>query len=294
MRFVPDAGLVPEVCSLLSADNAPEDEQGEVLIARARPNIVHIAAPLLKNSVGIPRFVLLPMDAYSNQRFLPSDSFADLLNAFGEKQIVPALRAHLGDLEWGKAAEKLRDSMAHGASDAAALRVAGDASDTVGHQVDRLGIAAEVTILTAIMRAREVTPPLAIGLFGAWGSGKSFFMQAMRDAGERLALRAAASPASAFCANVVQIEFDAWHHADINLWASLATFILDSLAAKVVPPPDGAAMLAQDLASAQAHTRAAQLEQQTATVRLEQEGKSLQDLQAQREGRTDANWNWLK
>ncbi|MET0856730.1 MAG: P-loop NTPase fold protein, partial [Telluria sp.] len=285
LRFVPDAALVAEVCALLGADNAPEDEQGEVLVALAHPDIVHIAAPLLKDRGGIPRFVRLAMDACSNQRFIPSDSFADLLNAFGEKQIVPALRAHLGDLAWGKAAGKLLDSMAHGATAAAALRVAGYSSDAVGHQVDRLGIAAEVRILTAIMLAREVTPPLAIGLFGAWGSGKSFFMRAMREAGERLALQAAATPSSTFCASVVQIEFNAWHYADTNLWASLATFILDSLAAKVAPPADGEAMLAQDLAGAQAETRAAQLEQQAATVRLEQDGKSLQELKAQREGR---------
>lgn len=285
LRFVPDAALVPAMCALLGSESAPQDEQGEILIALAHPDIVHIAAPLLKDSVGIPRFVRLAMDACSNQRFIPSDSFADLLNAFGEKQMVPALRAHLGDLAWGKAAGKLLDSMAHGASAAAALRVAGYSSDAVGHQVDRLGIAAEVRILTAIMLAREVTPPLAIGLFGAWGSGKSFFMQAMRAAGERLALQAAATPGSTFCASVVQIEFNAWHYADTNLWASLATFILDSLAARVVPAPDGEAALAQDLAGARAETRAAQLEQQAAAVRLEQEGKSLQDLKAQRESR---------
>jgi hypothetical protein len=163
--------------------------------------------------------------------------------------------------------------------------VAGYSSDAVGHQVDRLGIVAEVRILTAIMLARDVTPPLAIGLFGAWGSGKSFFMRAMRESGERLARQAAATRDSTFCAQVVQIEFNAWHYADTNLWASLATFILDSLAAKVVPPADGAAMLAQDLAGAQDETRAAQLEQHAAQARLQQEGQSLQELKAQREGR---------
>ncbi|MET0855601.1 MAG: P-loop NTPase fold protein [Telluria sp.] len=285
LRFVPDAALVPEVCALLNTASAPEDELGEVLIALAHADIVHLAAPLLTSQVGIPRFVRLAMDACSNQRFIPSDSFADLLNAVGEKQIVPALRAHLGDLGWGKAAGKLLDSMAHGASAAAAPCVAGYSSDAVGHQVDRLGIAAEVRILTAIMLARDVTPPLAIGLFGAWGSGKSFFMRAMRESGERLAQQAAATPGSTFCAHVVQIEFNAWHYADTNLWASLATFILDSLAAKVVPPADGEAMLAQDLAGAQAETRAAQLEQHAAQARLQQEGQSLQELKAQREGR---------
>jgi hypothetical protein len=112
LRFVPDAALVPEICGLLGSESVPEDEQGEILIALAHPDIAHIAAPLLKDSVGIPRFVRLAMDACSNQRFIASDSFADLLNAFGEKQIVPALRAHLGDLAWGKAAGKLLDSMA--------------------------------------------------------------------------------------------------------------------------------------------------------------------------------------
>jgi hypothetical protein len=285
LRFVPEPLLVAEVCSLLGAKNAPADELGEVLVALAHADVVQIAAPLLKNSPGIPKFVRMAIDACSNQRFIPSDLFGDLLNAFSEKLIVPALRAHLGDPARGKAAGKLLDSMANGASAAAALRVAGYASDTVGQQADRLGIAAEVRILTAIMLAREVTPPLAIGLFGPWGAGKSFFMRAMREAGERLAMQAGSAPRSTFCARVVQIEFNAWHYADTNLWASLAAFILDSLAAQVAPPADGAAMLARDLASAKADTMAAQLERRAAAERLEHDGKALHELRAQRENR---------
>ncbi len=285
LRFVPDPMLVAELCALLGAKHAPAGELGEVLVALAHADVVQIAAPLLKNSPGIPRFVRLAIDACSNQRFIPPDLFGDLLGAFGEKLIVPALRAHLGDPARGKAAARLLDSMADGAAGTAGSRVAGYASDTVGQQADRLGIAAEVRILAAIMLAREVTPPLAIGLFGPWGAGKSFFMRALREEGERLALQAETAPRSTFCARVVQIEFNAWHYADTNLWASLATFILDSLAARVAPPADGAALLARELAGARADTIAARLEQREAAERLELDGKALQELRARRENR---------
>jgi KAP family P-loop domain len=42
---------------------------------------------------------------------------------------------------------------------------------------DLLGITREVEALASLVAARAVSPPLSIGLFGEWGSGKSFFME---------------------------------------------------------------------------------------------------------------------
>ena len=72
--------------------------------------------------------------------------------------------------------------------------------------------------------ARNVRPPLAIGLFGNWGSGKSFLMQAVRRRGRwHHACWTPSRPQSEIGVyrDVVQIEFNAWHYVEGNLWASL-------------------------------------------------------------------------
>jgi len=109
------------------------------------------------------------------------------------------------------------------------------AADTVPDQDvstrDRLGIARDVEMLASVVLATETPLPLAIGLFGEWGSGKSFFMAALA---EHIAALADAADkgdpeAEGFCGNVRQITFNAWHYADANLWASLASTIFDGL-----------------------------------------------------------------
>lgn len=105
---------------------------------------------------------------------------------------------------------------------------------------DQLGITADVHMLADLIASRRVVPPLSIGLFGYWGSGKSFFMRRMRarvreltrataDAERASGLRGPA--VSAYCSEIRQVSFNAWHYAESNLWASLATHLLDNLAA---------------------------------------------------------------
>ena len=68
--------------------------------------------------------------------------------------------------------------------------------------------------------------PLSIGLFGEWGSGKSYFMGLLRGQVKTLA----DSGSAVYCENIHPIGFNAWHYADTNLWASLADEIFDQLA----------------------------------------------------------------
>src|SRR6185503_16620024 len=44
----------------------------------------------------------------------------------------------------------------------------------------RLAIDPDVDALAALLAARAVEPPPSVGLFGEWGSGKSFFMRRLR------------------------------------------------------------------------------------------------------------------
>jgi KAP family P-loop domain len=100
---------------------------------------------------------------------------------------------------------------------------------------DRLGIDHDVRALAAVLASTKVTPPLSVGLFGDWGSGKSFFMGKLRERIDQLAAAAHARPEaeSWFCGKrgaVVQIDFNAWHYMDADLWSSLAVRVFDSLA----------------------------------------------------------------
>ncbi|HEX8647266.1 MAG TPA: P-loop NTPase fold protein, partial [Thermoleophilaceae bacterium] len=103
--------------------------------------------------------------------------------------------------------------------------LAGYAPDSVtGH--DLLGIETDVAALSAVLATRSNEPPLSVGLFGRWGTGKSFFMARMRERIESLGR----DDPETYCSNVVQITFNAWHYIDANLWASLVARIFEELA----------------------------------------------------------------
>ncbi|QRN98316.1 hypothetical protein JRI60_04400 [Archangium violaceum] len=98
---------------------------------------------------------------------------------------------------------------------------------------DLLDIDQDVAAFATLIAACSVTPPLSIGLFGEWGSGKTFFMRRIRDAVDALSREARDSGRMQrdlpFYKRIVQIEFNAWHYAEGNLWASLAQHIFENL-----------------------------------------------------------------
>lgn len=97
---------------------------------------------------------------------------------------------------------------------------------------DRSGGALEANAFAAMICAREFLPPLAVGVFGDWGAGKSFFMRSVYDAIDRRGFVNGVAGDGAdvsFIENVVQIRFNAWHYAETNLWASLIDNIFTSL-----------------------------------------------------------------
>ncbi|HEX8694460.1 MAG TPA: P-loop NTPase fold protein [Longimicrobium sp.] len=98
---------------------------------------------------------------------------------------------------------------------------------------DALGIEREVKALAAVLARKDTPLPLSLGLFGDWGSGKSFFMHALEDEIAALADEARGDPASPHHSGIVQLWFNAWHYIDTNLWASLAAAIFQGLAAEL-------------------------------------------------------------
>ncbi len=99
---------------------------------------------------------------------------------------------------------------------------------------DYLGIGAEVDAFAALIASRELQPPMSIGLFGDWGSGKSFFMSQLHDAVADLA----GTGGDAYYKRIVQIDFNAWHYVESNLWASLVENIFRNLRIAGEKPED--------------------------------------------------------
>ena len=90
---------------------------------------------------------------------------------------------------------------------------------------DHLRFDTDVRAFARVMAARSFQPPLAIALFGQWGSGKSFFMEQL----QRTIPRLAANNDSPYCQGIAQIHFNAWSYLDANLWAGIVTRIFEGL-----------------------------------------------------------------
>ena len=102
-------------------------------------------------------------------------------------------------------------------------------------------------MLVSVLLARDTPLPLALGLFGDWGSGKSFFMALMEERMCELASLAAQGrvEAAPFVREVRPVRFNAWHYVDTDLWASLAATLFDELAR--TKSPDAAAVALEKL-----------------------------------------------
>jgi hypothetical protein len=95
---------------------------------------------------------------------------------------------------------------------------------------DKLGVKDEAGAFARVAAARQVTPPLAFGIFGDWGSGKSFFMRLIKKYVDELQdPETDEAKTGLFHQNIVQIRFNAWHYVDSNLWASLVDYIFSEL-----------------------------------------------------------------
>ncbi len=99
-----------------------------------------------------------------------------------------------------------------------------DPNEYIKPNQDKLGVLPYATMLANVIAAGNTPLPLSIGLFGEWGSGKSFFMGILRDQVKAL------EGTKGHCTKITQIGFNAWHYADSNLWASLGDEIFRQLA----------------------------------------------------------------
>ncbi|MBV8687259.1 MAG: hypothetical protein JOZ90_01555 [Alphaproteobacteria bacterium] len=109
------------------------------------------------------------------------------------------------------------------------------ADRTTDHDSDPLETEADVLAMARLICHEEADPPISIGVFGGWGSGKSTFMEALQWEVAHLANpdRKDAQPENGprFVSPIVQIRFNAWQFADADLWASLTAEFFDQLRA---------------------------------------------------------------
>ncbi|HET6711262.1 P-loop NTPase fold protein, partial [Amycolatopsis sp.] len=141
---------------------------------------------------------------------------------------------------------------------------------------DHLGVGPYVSMLATVIAAEDTPLPLSIGVFGEWGSGKSYFMGLLRGQVKQL------EGTPGHCAKIAQVGFNAWHYTDANLWASLGDEIFRQLAEPVRHPGEADAEHRARLAEgAKLRERlAAELEQRkqltAVTQRAQAEAAALQ------------------
>jgi hypothetical protein len=296
LRVVAIPALAPTVRDQLERDPEEGPLPYDALFALANPEMAAAARSLLLERPGIERLVAIVLDQSSDANDIAVRSFARFLTVFDRDEVRRALEAAATDEESGRLARLIllymREADRQDSGDE--VFVPGHASDTIDVSKDDIGIAQDVETLAAVMMAREVTPPMAIGLFGAWGSGKSFFMRSIREAAGRIEERAKQTekerpidaPKGRFCSNIVQIDFNAWHYSDANLWASLVSHILDNLSAHVSPgasPAQQQLHLQAQLESTQADIASAEADHERAQRTLADAQVALERLRVERE-----------
>ena len=97
---------------------------------------------------------------------------------------------------------------------------------------DPLRIRPDVASFAALLASQSLEPPLAIGLFGPWGSGKTTFLKRLRwaiDDHATAARNCAPGTPSRFVRNVAHVEFNAWHFAEDALISSLVNTVAHEL-----------------------------------------------------------------
>ena len=94
---------------------------------------------------------------------------------------------------------------------------------------DKLGIKRDAHAFARLIADPKTKPPLAIGLVGDWGSGKSFIMETMKKEVNSI------MGTHGLCNNVAQVSFNAWHMSDANLWASIVDHIFTGISEQMTP-----------------------------------------------------------
>jgi phospholipase C len=160
--------------------------------------------------------------------------------------------------------------------------IAGYKPDSPGAEdQDLLTIGPDVEVLCSVLAAKDVKPPISVGLFGDWGTGKTFFMQKMQKQFDSIQTKAREAEKTAYCRYIAQLWFNAWHYIDANLWASLVSHIFDELAKYIsqeAGDPMSRVRLLRELDTAKELMAEAQAERERAQKQKQQTEEELKRL----------------
>ena len=281
-NFTSDSGLEVEVFNALTAlprAETSELSRGDLVEELARVFVTQAGSAALLEEIGYPREMVPTWESPREYWWhVVAESENGLLPEAGPERLINAARRRYpGNKIFARLAEELDREIARPSPDFAAPRwVDPGFAQEVTRGRDMLGIRLDAVALAVLLSSRSLSPPLALGLYGEWGSGKTFFMQTLDSEVQGRVARGA----SGSCSNVASVWFNAWQYAEGNLWASLTHHIFLSLHGDGSAPErmlDEALTTVQGVCDAKADAAASAHESECAVARAR---SHLAELQA--------------
>ncbi len=290
LRIVPVVELIPDLIALLSNPQLLDAPVAyDTLNALSHPAVRTKAAQELEQTFDPDAIVEKFIDAALGSSRSAINRLSTLLSEMDLSQIRPRLdrAAREAKSTKRKAAKDLIQAIYIQKGGWTSTLVAGSASDSVqAKDEDQLDILNDVRTLCSVLISRQLNPPLAVGLFGDWGTGKTFFMEKMKSEINELIERARKNGwESTFHTQVVQITFNAWHYSDANLWASLVSYIFEELAKAASPAEteqEARARLFKELQTAKELREEAEMARRNAVTQRDETQNQLKDLAEKR------------
>lgn len=237
LRVVPIPEMAQPVCDILRETPPEQQIAYDAFYALTTRQMAEAALPFLKEKFSVQELVSRLISVVAGSNIITVRRLSHILLVLPDTEVDQALNEARKMPASRETANAIRLVVKGYRTKKATnfVKIAGYSSDTINTENDWIDIKDDVKTLTAVMLAKDIKPPLAIGLFGKWGSGKSFFIDSLKAEVKAVEKIYKANPLSPFHTDTVQITFNAWHYNDTNLWASLVHNIFKSLAGHVIP-----------------------------------------------------------
>jgi hypothetical protein len=245
------------------------------------PQVMQAARDLMLEVANPPERLPLRFLFGGILKILESGAYLSLESLLGHRADLPAIREAYP--KFLALPDEVRFADFLGDQFPSTAPFVGTVSDRVVGEVDLLGRGKLIGDVARWLSVRHLQTPLAIGLFGDWGSGKSFFIARLQEEIDRIHTGARRRRESAFCRHIVQVNFNAWLYSDSRIWPSLATQVFKAVAGLDPEAPSASSMeeLRAHWAKETPRYRAAEQNREKAVEREDQARKSVRQLDDQ-------------